>query len=98
LPQDSVLQKAPVIRAMLEAISTVREADARRKRRALLPVNVGREWSAEEERQLDTEFQSGTTLAEIAQTHGRTLRAIENRCVRLGLMSSSEMSGQVTKR
>ncbi|MFW1331980.1 hypothetical protein ACEV9E_25260, partial [Vibrio parahaemolyticus] len=66
------------------------QVSARAQRRAQLPDNVGRPWTADEERALVTAFQSGDALVEVAARHRRTLRAIEARLERLGLLTADQ--------
>jgi hypothetical protein len=47
-------------------------------------ANAGRPWSPEEETQLSQAFDSGRTIAELAQTHQRSRWAIEARLAKLG--------------
>jgi len=54
--------------------------------------NVGRAWTAEEESTLVAAFKSGDFLADIAARHGRTVRAIEARLERLGLLTPDQRS------
>jgi hypothetical protein len=90
LPAGTVVQHAEVIRALLAGISAL-EADAQRtRRRAQLPENVGRPWSAPEEEQLSTAFRAGEKLPAIAARHRRTVAAIEARLERLGLLAPEE--------
>jgi DNA-binding NarL/FixJ family response regulator len=86
LPTGTVLQQADVIRALLAGVGALEESAARAARRAQLPDNVGRTWTPEEQEALVAEFQAGMTPAEIAEKHGRTLRAIEARLEKLGLI------------
>jgi hypothetical protein len=90
LEAGTVLQRAEVLRALLAGVTALDQVSARAQRRAALPGNVGRNWSADEERVLVTEFQAGDTLADIAAKHGRTLRAIEARLERLGLLTTEQ--------
>ena len=90
LEAGTVLQRAEVLRALLAGVTALDQVSARAQRRAQLPDNVGRPWSADEERTLVTEFQSGDPLAEIAAKHARTLRAIEARLERLGLLTAEQ--------
>jgi hypothetical protein len=90
LPESTVLQQAEVLRALLAGVAALEQGAARASRRATLPRNIGRSWSAEEQSALIDAFQSGEALAEIAARHGRTLRAIEARLEKLGLMSAEE--------
>src|ERR1700748_3505 len=85
LEPGTVLQRADVLRALLAGVAALDQISARAQRRAQLPENVGLPWSADEERTLVAEFQSGDSLPDIAAKHGRTLRAIEARLERLGV-------------
>jgi len=90
LPTGTVLQQADVLRALLAGVAALEQVAVRAQRRAQLPDNVGRTWTSEEEAELVAAFQSGTSLADIASKHGRTLRAIEARLERLGLLSAEQ--------
>jgi hypothetical protein len=59
-------------------------------RRAQLPDNVGRAWTTEEEGRLVSAFKKGDSPVAIAHEHGRTLRAIEARLEKLGLITADE--------
>jgi hypothetical protein len=58
----------------------------RAQRRAQLPQSVGKTWSESEEQQLKDEFARDEPIPLIASNHGRTVRAIEARLERLGLL------------
>jgi hypothetical protein len=90
LAAETVLQQADVLRALLAGVSALEQMAARAQRRAQLPGNVGRTWSPDEESMLVTAFQSGDSLVDIAAKHGRTLRAIEARLERLGLLTPDQ--------
>jgi hypothetical protein len=90
LPAGTVLQRAEVLRALLAGVAALENNATRATRRAQLPRNIGRTWSADEQGKLIDAFQSGEPLAEVALRHGRTLRAIEARLEKLGLLSASQ--------
>ena len=90
LEAGTVLQRAEVLRALLAGVTALEQVSARAQRRAQLPDNVGRPWSPDEERTLVTAFQAGDSAEDIAVKHGRTLRAIEARLERLGLLSADQ--------
>ncbi len=90
LPAGTVLQQADVLRALLAGVAALEQLAARASRRAQLPQNIGRAWSAEEQSVLIDAFQSGEPVADIAAKHGRTLRAIEARLEKLGLITADE--------
>ncbi len=94
LAGGTVLQHADVLRALLAGVGALEQMAARAQRRAQLPGNVGRAWSSDEEQALVAEFQRGETMAAIAALHGRTLRAIEARLERLGLLTAEQRTTQ----
>lgn len=86
LPADTVLNRVDIVRAFLTAIEALDAMSARALRRAQLPESVGKAWSEAEERQLKEEIEGGEPVPLIATKHGRTVRAIEARLERLGLL------------
>ena len=90
LPSDCVIHRADVMRALLTAVTALDRAEARAQRRALLPDNVGKAWTGEEDNRLAEAFKAGQSPQEIARTHRRTLRAVEARLQRMGLITESE--------
>jgi DNA-binding NarL/FixJ family response regulator len=90
LPGDTVLNRVDVVRALLAAIEALDSVSARALRRAQLPESVGKSWSEGEERQLKEEFAGGESVPDIASKHGRTVRAIEARLERLGLLRTDQ--------
>jgi hypothetical protein len=90
LPPDTTLQHADVLRALLAGLSALEQTAARAQRRAQLPGNVGRAWTVEEETTLIAAVKAGDSLPDIATRHGRTLRAIEARLERLGLITPEQ--------
>jgi hypothetical protein len=90
LPHETVLQKADVLRALLAGLSALEQIAARTQRRAQLPGNVGQAWTTEEESKLVAAFKSGDSPITIARQHGRTLRAIEARLEKLGLITAEQ--------
>ena len=90
LPSGTVLQQADVLRALLAGVASLEQDAARASRRAQLPRNIGRSWSEEENSKLVASFRAGEKLADVATKHGRTLRAIEARLEKLGLISAEE--------
>lgn len=87
IPSGSVTQQADIMRALLAAIGALEQVIARAQRRAQLPENVGRTWDKDEEATMVAAFKANEPLPKIAERHGRTLRAIEARLERLGLLT-----------
>ena len=90
LSGESVLHHAEVLRALLAALGALEASAARAQRRAQLPGNVGRAWSETEQAALIAAFKAGESTAALAAKHRRTLRAIETRLERVGLLSAAE--------
>lgn len=90
LPHETVLQHAEVLRALLAGLHALEQTSARAQRRAQLPDNVGKAWTTDEESRLIAAFKKQNSLAVIAREHGRTLRAIEARLEKLGLITAEE--------
>jgi hypothetical protein len=86
VPPDSIANKIEVNRALHTAVVALEQTQARLQRRAYLPASVGKTWSEEEEQALRAAFGSGDPVTAIAARHGRTVRAIEARLERLGLL------------
>jgi hypothetical protein len=90
LPRETVLQHSDVLRALLAGLTALEQTAARAQRRAQLPDNVGRAWTTDEESRLVAAFKSGESPIAIAHQHGRTLRAIEARLEKLGLITAEQ--------
>jgi hypothetical protein len=48
------------------------------------------QWCEEEEQRLKEAFQNGDAIPDIARTHNRTIRAIEARLERIGLLTADQ--------
>jgi len=90
LPKHAITFRSEILRALYAAVAVFDQAEARAKRRAQLPECVGYAWTPEEEQQLAAEFGAGNDVASIAQKHQRTVRAIEARLERLGLLTADQ--------
>jgi len=87
LPEDSIANEIDVSRAMVTAVAALDHMSARLTRRSQLPGSVGKAWTEEEQQQLRDEFSANEPIQLIATKHGRTIRAIEARLEKLGLMT-----------
>jgi hypothetical protein len=94
LPEGTVLEKADVVRAMLVAVASLEQSLERDSRRRQLPKNIGRNWSEQENSKLLEAFRAGMPWKEIADQHGRTLRAIEARLEQMGLITAEQRTTQ----
>jgi hypothetical protein len=89
-PPDSPYQTADVVRALFLA-SSLLESRAKPKARntSTLPGNAGKPWTAEEDQMLLQEFDRGSPIAALAQTHGRTPAGIQARLEKHGRLQAS---------
>lgn len=98
MPEDSPYNAPPVIRALhavsraLEAGGTAAPAEPA-KARAQVP-NAGKKWSPQEDAALETAFDAGIPLKQVAQELGRTPFAVEQRLVRLGKIAAPAGGGR----
>jgi hypothetical protein len=90
LPKGDIVNNIEVNRAMSTAVMALDQMMARLTRRDMLPEKVGKGWTEEEEQELKDEFGRSEPLPLIATKHGRTLRAIEARLERLGLLAADQ--------
>jgi len=90
LPEESILNRVDVVRALLASADAIEQVTARAARRAQLPSGVGQHWTEEEEQRLKEAFAKGDAIPDIAQRHNRTVRAIEARLERIGLLTADQ--------
>jgi hypothetical protein len=90
LPKDSIVNEIEVTRALGTAVLAIDQVNARIARRAQLPESVGKAWTDEEERRLRVAFGRGEPVPDIAIKHARTIRAIQTRLEKLGLLAPGQ--------
>jgi hypothetical protein len=90
LPAECVVHRSDVLRAFIAGSTAIEQLEERAQRRSQLPDNVGKAWTTDEEARLVAAFKSGDSPTVLAQAHGRTLRAIEARLQKLGLITEAE--------
>ena len=96
LPEDSPYNAPPVIRALhavsraLQGASAPPASEPSRAR----PPNAGKAWSAQEDAALETAFEAGIALKQVAQELGRTPFAVEQRLVKLGKIAAPAGGGR----
>lgn len=89
-PAGSPWQHPDTVRALFAAIAALEVSESRPARRADLPLQAGKAWNAEEDAHLREGFAAGSTAAELAEAHARSVGAIRSRLVRLGLISERD--------
>jgi hypothetical protein len=92
LSDHPVLQDADVLRALLTGVTALDFHAAREKRRAALPSNVGKRWTPEEEAEVRAKHAAGNSTEEIAASHGRSVKGIEARLEKLGVLPLNSAS------
>jgi hypothetical protein len=93
MPEDSPYNAPPVIRA-LHAVSQALEAGEPAKPRRAQPPNAGKAWTGQEDAALETAFDAGVAVRQVAQELGRTPFAVEQRLVKLGKIAAPSGGGR----
>ncbi|MFC4308992.1 hypothetical protein ACFPN2_07870 [Steroidobacter flavus] len=83
---DSPYQAADVIRALYVAVRALELSNRSKARgtRGRMPANAGKPWAEQEDRELLERFDAGLSLAQLAQSHDRTMAGIQARLERHG--------------
>lgn len=84
LPHESVYQHAKVLRALQVGIEALKKQNRKEAQRSSLPAKAGKPWTDEEDKRLLDAFDEGRTPKQLAETHGRTLGAIQSRLTKKG--------------
>jgi hypothetical protein len=93
-PADSPYQSPEVVRALFLATRSLESRSTPAKPRASLPSNAGKPWADEDDRKLLAEHDRGRTLAELAQSLGRTVAGIQARLEKHGRLQPDPNSSQ----
>ena len=72
------------LRALFSAVELMEREVEREKRRERLPANFGKPWTALEDRDLESAFEAGVAMPELARKHARTQGSIRLRLEKLG--------------
>jgi hypothetical protein len=83
-PHESVYQHAKVLRALLAGLEALKKQHQKESQREELPAKAGKPWGDEEDKRLLDAFDEGATAKQLAETHGRTLGAIQSRLTKKG--------------
>jgi hypothetical protein len=97
MPEDSPYNAPPVIRALhavSRALQGAPSAPAAPEPSRSRPPNAGKAWSAQEDAALETAFDAGIALKQVAQELGRTAFAVEQRLVKLGKIAAPAGGGR----
>jgi hypothetical protein len=98
MPEDSPYNAPPVIRALhvvaraLDTAAVAAEEPPRPRRSP--PPNAGKAWTGPEDTALETAFDAGVPVKQVAQELGRTAFAVEQRLVKLGKVAAPAGGGR----
>jgi len=84
LAKDNILNRGDVVRALLIAIEGVDLLLRRQRKTKVMPENVGKKWTEEDDEMLVKHFDSGSDVGVLAKLFDRTKGAISARLVKLG--------------
>ena len=94
MPDDSPYKAPPVIRALhtvARALDAPAPAEEQRSRRV---PNAGKAWTPAEDAALETAFDAGIPLKQVAQELGRTAFAVEQRLIKIGKVAAPAGGGR----
>ena len=100
MPDDSPYNAPPVIRALhvvsraLEGMGGLPPDEPPRGARKPAPPNAGKAWTAQEDAALETAFDAGIPVKQVAQELGRTAFAVEQRLVKIGKVAPPAGGGR----
>ena len=94
---DSPYQSPDVVRALFVVIRAFEARVKAQARRADLPSNAGKAWTAEEDQKLLSGFDAGRSIKQLADEHQRTLAGIQARLEKHGRLEPA-VHGQRPRR
>jgi hypothetical protein len=96
MPEDSPYNAPPVIRALHVVSGALAAPEAAAKPRAsrAAPANAGKPWSEEDDAKLESAFDRGVELKDLADMVGRTRFGVEQRLIKLGKLPAPAGGGR----
>ncbi|MEJ5991081.1 hypothetical protein WG902_13855 [Ramlibacter sp. PS3R-8] len=94
MPDDSPYNAPPVIRA-LHTVARALEGEPPAAGSRRVP-NAGKPWSAADDSALETAFDAGIPVKQVAQELGRTAFAVEQRLIKIGKVAAPAGGGRFT--
>ena len=85
---EGPFQNPNTVRALFLAIKGLELLEAKEKRSNRLPSSAGKAWTTSDDEELVIEFDTGRTIKELSEEHGRTEGAIRSRLIKLGKIES----------
>ena len=93
MPDDSPYNAPPVIRA-LHTVARALEGEPPAEERSRRVPNAGKAWSAADDSALETAFDAGIPVKQVAQELGRTAFAVEQRLIKIGKVAAPAGGGR----
>ena len=94
MPDDSPYNAPPVIRALHTVARALDAAPAEGAVRSRAVPNAGKQWSAADDSALETAFDAGIPVKQVAEELGRTAFAVEQRLIKLGKVAAPAGGGR----
>ena len=100
MPDDSPYNAPPVIRALhtvaraLDGVAGSAPAEEPGRPRRTQPPNAGKAWTPQEDAALETAFDAGIAIKQVAQELGRTAFAVEQRLIKIGKITAPAGGGR----
>ena len=82
LPEDSVCNKAEIVRALYTVLNSL---DAKKPKKPL-PANAGKPWTKADDNKLKERYEAGMSTKELSAEFERSSGSINSRLARLGLI------------
>ena len=96
MPEDSPYNAPPVIRALHVVALALAAPEAAAKPRAsrAAPANAGKPWGEDDDAKLESAFDRGVELKDLADMLGRTRFGVEQRLIKLGKLPAPAGGGR----
>ena len=94
MPEDSPYNAPPVIRALHAVARALEGGELPERPRRTQPPNAGKAWTGQEDAALETAFDAGIALKQVAQELGRTQFAVEQRLIKIGKVAAPAGGGR----
>ena len=85
MQMEGPFQNPNTVTALFLAIKGLQLLERKEKRSDRLPLSAGKPWTISNDEELVKEFDTGRTIKELSEEHGRTVGAIRSRLVKVKL-------------
>jgi hypothetical protein len=94
MPDDSPYNAPPVIRALHTVARALEGEPPAAEERSRRVPNAGKPWTAADDSALETAFDAGIPVKQVAQELGRTAFAVEQRLIKIGKVAAPAGGGR----